>query len=78
MDTAGPACPQGPGGREPPSSSFPFWDWPKGKGHAKGLYLGLAVPAVGEEVRNHARHSLLGALVPCKQVLALGAAEEGM
>lgn len=29
-------------------------------------------------IRNHARHSLLGALVPGKQVLALGAAEEGM
>lgn len=68
---------------QPPGSSFPFRDWSEGKGHAKGLCLGLAVPAVGEgcsltPIRNHARHSLLGALVPGKQVLALGAAEEGM
>lgn len=31
-----------------PSPLFPFWDWPKGKGHAKWLYSVLAVAVVGE------------------------------
>ena len=36
-----------------PNPSFPFWGWPKGKGQAKWLCSGLAVPAVGEGMLPH-------------------------